>query len=144
MNHFFNYHKTYMPQAKHLPYQPECTSGNPSPSEYRPNESTRSKNIKYSFDGAFQRFKDAARYFHRNAAILQGRQHTVASNNRVQIHSTQRVPFRRATGHTCATYSPNPQQTTTRYLGFYNNNDNFISYPSLIINIHAIIIDDRK
>ncbi len=59
MNRFFNYHKSYMPQAKHLPYQPECTIDNPSPAHYKPNSTLHSKNIKHSFKHPLKRFKEA-------------------------------------------------------------------------------------
>lgn len=58
MNNFFNYHKTYLPHGKNIPYQPECTIDNPSPAHYNPNCTVRSKDIKYSFNHHLKRFKE--------------------------------------------------------------------------------------
>jgi hypothetical protein len=62
MSSFFNYHKAYMPQAQHRPYQPECTIDNPAPSDYNPNSSLRGRNIKYSFKSTLKRFRETARW----------------------------------------------------------------------------------
>jgi len=61
MNHFFNYHKLYMPHSRHRPYQAECTIDNPSPAHYTPNAALRGKDIQHSFKYPLKRFREAER-----------------------------------------------------------------------------------
>lgn len=53
---FSNYHKEYMPHARHMLYQPENVKGQPGPGQYNHSWANKKRKASYSMRDKLRRF----------------------------------------------------------------------------------------